>query len=302
MTINAGLHYTHLGLTGASAFEPRASVKWDFKPKQSLALSAGLHSQAEHLINYTLRREVSGIATQPNLDLELTKAAHFVLGYDRNLSAKTRLKIEAYYQRLYHIPTDPEFNGGVIINAENVYDVLDESSDLTNDGTGQNIGIDVTVERFLDKGFYYLMTGSLFESTVDGFNDEKLSTRYNSNFNLTLLGGKEWKIGKNKQNAFSANAKMLNNGGNRYTEFDFANFRPTEDGLFKLQADSYFRFDLSFNYRFNRTKTTHIVALEFQNLTNRQNTERTFPDFARGIYRRSLQSGLLPNIYYRVQL
>lgn len=301
-TINAGLHYTHLGLTGGSAFEPRASVKWDFKPKQSIALSAGLHSQAEHLINYTLLREVNGQATQPNLDLELTKAAHFVLGYDRNLSPKTRLKIEAYYQRLYDIPTDPTFNGGVIINAENVYDVLDESSILTNEGTGQNIGVDVTIERFLDKGFYYLMTGSLFESTVDGFDDQKLSTRYNSNFNLTVLGGKEWKTGKSKQNTFGANAKVLNNGGNRYTEFDFANFRPTDEGIFKLQADNYFRFDLSFNYRFNRPKTTHIIALEFQNLTNRQNTEATFPDFNRGTYRRSLQSGLLPNVYYRVQL
>jgi len=301
-TINAGVHFTHLGLTSASAIEPRASVKWDFKPNQSLVFSAGLHSQAEHLINYTLRREVNAVPTQPNLDLELTKAAHFVLGYDRNLSPKTRLKIEAYYQRLYDVPMDTTFNGGLIINAENVYDVLDESSILTNDGTGQNIGIDVTVERFLEKGFYYLMTGSLFDSTVDGFDNEKLSTRYNSNYNLTILGGKEWRTGVNNQNTFGINAKVLNNGGNRYTEFDFANFRPTEDGIFKLQADSYFRFDLSFNYRFNRPKTTHIIALEFQNLTNRQNTENTFPDFNSGTYRRSLQSGLLPNVYYRVQL
>ena len=32
---------------------------------------------------------------------------------------------------------------------------------LVNKGRGRNIGIDITLERFLEKGLYYMISGSL---------------------------------------------------------------------------------------------------------------------------------------------
>ncbi len=301
-TLNYGLHYTYFQLTKSSAIEPRFGVKWGFAPKQSLAFSAGLHSQSEHLINYTLQRQRSDSSYfQPNIHLGLTKAAHFVLGYDINLNKSTRLKVETYYQHLFDVPVDTSFIGGTILNAQDVYDVLDDSYALVGEGTGRNIGVDLTLERFFNNSYYYLVTGSLFDSSFKDVEGEIHSTRYNSRFNLTILGGKEFKVGRSKHHTISTNGKLVYNGGNRYHEWDFENRKVTEGGVFKLQADPYFRVDFAINYRVNRSASTHTLALELQNLTNRNNIGGLYPDFDNKEYRIYYQNGLIPNLNYRVE-
>lgn len=301
-TINYGIHFIHLGLTNSSAIEPRGGVKWAYSPKSSIALSAGLHSQAEHLINYTLeRKDSNGNIVQPNLGLSLTRAAHFVLAHDWNVKDNLRIKVEAYHQRLFDVPVDTSFIGGSILNADDVYDILFNSNRLQTGGTGQNTGIDVTVEKFLDKGLYWMITGSLFESTFVGQDNKTYNTRFNSGYNLTMLAGKEYNLGSNDQNKIAINGKAIFNGGNRYTEYDFDTRAPTSDGIYKLQADPYYRIDLGFTFTKNRTSSTHKITFEVQNLMNRLNTFRTFPDFDRGSYRTNTQAGIIPNINYRIE-
>ena len=301
-TLNYGLHYTYFQMTNSSALEPRFGVKWGFAPKQSLAFSAGLHSQSEHLINYTLQRQRADSSFfQPNIHLGLTKAAHFVLGYDINLNKSTRLKVETYYQSLFDVPVDTSFVGGTILNAQDVYDVLDDSYALVGDGTGRNIGIDLTFERFFADSYYYLLTGSLFESTFEDADGKRYSTRYNSRYNLTALGGKEFKVGRSKKNAISINGKLVYNGGNRYHEWDFEHKKVTEGGVFKFQAAPYFRIDFSVNYRVNRASSAHTMAIELQNLTDNQNVGGLYPDFTLKEYKTYYQNGLIPNLYYRVE-
>lgn len=302
ITINSGIHYTYFALSKSSAIEPRFGIRWKFDKKQSVAFSAGMHSQAEHLINYTVKRFKSdGTAFQPNLNLGLTKSTHLVVGYDRSISNNLRLKVEVYYQNLYDVPMDTSFVAGSILNAENVYDVLYDSRTLSNVGDGRNIGIDLTLEKFLNKGLYYLFTGSIFDSSFTGTDGKKYNTRYNSKFNLTFLIGKEYTVGKSKKNSLGLNGKILYYGGNRYSEWDFNNFNLTEGGFYKLQADPYYRFDFSINYRINKKSSTHILSLELQNLTNHKNIAEINPDFNAGTYRTSFQSGLIPNLNYRVE-
>jgi len=302
VTINWGVHFTHLDLTDSRAIEPRVGIRWKFSPKQSVAISAGLHSQAEHLINYTVRRTRSdGSTFQPNLDLELTKSAHFVVGYDRSITQNLRLKVEAYYQSLYDVPMDTSFVAGSILNAEDVYDVLYQSNTLSSTGDGRNIGIDLTLERFLSNGLYYLITGSIFDSSFTGTDGTKYNTRYNSRFNLTLLAGKEYAVGRGKKNTFGVNGRVLYFGGNRYSEWDFQRFTLTDGGFYKLQAEPYFRLDFSMNYRINKKSSTHVLTLEIQNVTNRKNIADLQPNFGTGSYDRFFQNGLIPNLNYRIE-
>ncbi len=302
ITINSGIHYTYFDLSNSSAIEPRFGIRWSLDNKQAIAFSAGLHSQAEHLINYTVVRFLpDGTPFQPNLNLGLTKSAHFVLGYDRRITDNLRIKVEAYYQNLYDVPMDTSFVAGSILNAENVYDVLYDSRSLTSVGDGKNIGIDLTLERFLNNGLYYLMTGSIFDSSFTGTDGQKFNTRYNSRFNLSFLAGKEYVVGKSKNNSVAINGKFLYYGGNRYSEWDFNNFTLTENGFYKLQADPYYRFDFSVNYRINKNSSTHMLSLELQNVTNRRNIEEIYPNFNSGTYETRFQSGLIPNLNYRIE-
>ena len=307
-TLNTGLHYMYLSLNGQSSIEPRGSIKYQFSPKQSITFAAGLHSQMEHLINYLLIRErQDGTTFQPNRDLPLTKAAHFIIGYDHNFSSDFRLKVETYYQRLFDVPIDSSFRRGSIINAESVYDVLFDSRSFQGNGLATNYGIDLTLEKFYSKGYYALLTGSLFDSKFENAQGETFSTRYNARFNLTALAGKEYQVGKGLKNTFAMNGKIIYTGGNRYDEIDWDRsieegfVVTTDDGIYKEQVKPYFRIDASAKYSINRPKATHSIMLEIQNVLNRENVFGVNYDFNNRRLRETFQSGLIPNLNYRIE-
>src|SRR5690606_4067336 len=47
----------------------------------------------------------TGTDAMPNKNIGFSKAAHYVAGYENQLGANLFFKAEAYYQRLFHIPT-----------------------------------------------------------------------------------------------------------------------------------------------------------------------------------------------------
>jgi len=68
-----------------------------------------------------------------------------------------------------------------------------------NEGTGENYGLEFTLERFFSKGYYVLGTASLFQSTYKGSDGIERSTAFNGQYVLNLLGGKEFRL---KREAF----------------------------------------------------------------------------------------------------
>ncbi|MFO7924640.1 MAG: hypothetical protein R6U58_13210 [Bacteroidales bacterium] len=101
-----------------------------------------------------------------------------------------RIKIEPYYQILQDIPVYPNSSFSII----NVTSYWAVNRQLENTGTGRNYGIDVTIERFLKDGYYYLIIGSLFDSKYVGGDGKEYSTRFNRGYVLNLLAGKEWMV------------------------------------------------------------------------------------------------------------
>ena len=84
-----------------------------------------------------------------------------MLGYDQMINAHTHLKVETYYQNLYDVPVENEPTSYIsLINAT----YSDYNTPYVNEGTGKNYGVELTIEQYLNKGFYYLGTASLYES------------------------------------------------------------------------------------------------------------------------------------------
>ena len=94
---------------------------------------------------------------------------------------------------------------------------------LVNNGKGYNYGVEVTLERFLNKGFYYLIMGSLFQSKYKGSNGVWHSTGFNTQFVSNVLPAKEFKI--NERSSFAIDTKMGIAGGQLYTPFDVAHHK-----------------------------------------------------------------------------
>ncbi len=309
-TLNTGFHVTHLGINNRISFEPRLALQYQMNPRQKLSAALGIHSKPEHIALYLSETILpDGRTISPNPDLDMTKSLHAVLGYDWKLFNNYRLKTELYYQYLYQVPvTDDTSITGFrsALNTLSVWELV-RTEALVNDGTGRNLGVDITLEKFFSKGSYFMVTASLFDSKFKGKNGTSFNTRFNSNYLLNVIGGKEFKIGKEKKNRFGLNLKYILTGGNRDTPIDVAASMQQGQAIYKLaelntlRLPNYTRIDLGVNYRINGPRMSHNIRLDIQNVLNRENVQQRFFNPSSGSYFDQTQSGLIPVFSYRIE-
>jgi len=276
LVLNAGFRYVHFFLNNTFNPEPRVGLRWSFKQNQSFSIGTGLHSQVQPLYVYfsSAYNPATKQSEKTNLDLGLTKSAHGVIAYDINLGKNTRIKAEAYYQYLFNVPvknSQPYFsvlNLGANFESPNV-------DSLVNKGTGQNYGVEFTLEKFYSKGYYYLFTTSLFQSYYTGSDNVQRNTAFNGNYVFNFLAGKEFKI--NQKHTLSLDIKFTYAGGKRYSPINLtaseASNTETRDYsmAYQYQYPSYFRMDVKPSYRLNLKKVTMEWSCDLQNITHHDN-------------------------------
>tara|TARA_B110000037_G_scaffold223139_1_gene302731 strand:- start:89827 stop:90828 length:1002 start_codon:yes stop_codon:yes gene_type:complete len=163
ITLNAGLHLQSLTLNNRFATEPRFGASWNLSKSDKLSFGYGLHSQMQPIELYFVQTSIDGIVSQPNEKLDFSKSHHLVLGYEHRFPFGITAKLLAYYQYLYDIPVQNTTSAYSILNFGADY-VSIIPSNLESSGTGENYGAELTIEKFLDKGFYFLITTSIYES------------------------------------------------------------------------------------------------------------------------------------------
>jgi hypothetical protein len=305
LTMINGLHYLQFALNNNFSVEPRMAVKWQFNEEQSFNVGAGLHSKLEGVSTYLAKRYADdGTFTQPNRDLEITKAAHFVLGYDNQIAPNTHVKIETYYQHLYDVPVEnTDTSSFSLLNRSEGY----STRQLVNEGLGKNYGVELTVERYLHKGLYYMGTLSLFRSLYTAKDGIERKSAFDNNYVANLIGGKEFKVGNPAKNkVFFVNTKLALIGGKRYSpinlEKSIAAGNEVTDELepFSKKGDAIFRTDLSIGLRRNRKHTTTEIKFDVQNILNNQTVVgEDYVQATQSIYE-GKQLGMLPTISYKI--
>jgi hypothetical protein len=272
--INAGLSNQYFLLNQSNALEPRLGLKYNITTKQAMSFGAGLHSQLQPTYLYFASDSVNGKRVQTNRNLDFTRAAHAVLAYDNNFASDFRIKTELYYQYIYHAPvkSTPGFfsalNLGADFTSPNV-------NNLVSTGTGYNYGLELTLEKFYSKGYYFLLTGSVFESKYKGSDGVLRNTAFNGNFVFNALAGKEIKI--KEKHVLSLDVRGTYAGGKRYTPIDLEASKLRGDEVrdvtraFELQYPVYFRLDVKPGYRFNSKRVTHEFTVDIQNITRNLN-------------------------------
>jgi hypothetical protein len=272
--INTGLSHQFFLLNNTNAFEPRVGLKYAINNKQALSLGGGLHSQLQPIYVYFATDSINGKRVENNRALDFTRAAHAVLAYDFNFASNFRLKTELYYQYIYHAPVKntPTYfsvlNLGADFNSPNV-------GGLVSKGTGYNYGLELTLEKFYSKGYYFLFTSSLFESKYKGSDKVERNTAFNGNYVFNLLGGKEFKIGQ--KHTLSLDVRGTYAGGKRYIPIDVnkSKFVGSEvrdySRAYSLQYPAYFRLDVKPSYRYNSKKITHEFSVDIQNISGNLN-------------------------------
>ncbi len=309
VTLNVGLNAMYLTNNQSYAIEPRIGLSYQVAEAHTLSLGYGIHHQMQALPVYFYETELSdGSSIRTNEDLDFLRSKHFVLGYDYNMGKDWRLKAELYYQKISNAAVETDSSSFSMLNAGDDF-VFPERDFLTNEGTGSNYGIEITVEKFFSKGYYGLLTVSLFDSKYEGSDGIERNTAFNSNYVVNFLAGKEFIIGKEKRNAITFDMKVTSSGGRYYTPIDLEASRAAgeevliEEEAYSLRQDPYFRLDAKLGFRLNAKKKriSQTFFVDFQNLTNRQNIFRERYNPVTENINTVYQQGFFPDILYRVQ-
>ncbi|HPI53350.1 MAG TPA: TonB-dependent receptor [Chitinophagaceae bacterium] len=308
ITINAGLHAQLFFLNQSTSVEPRLGLIFNVSPNSTLNVGYGLHAQMQPVNVYFLQStNASGQISYNNKDLDFTKSHHVVIGYNIQPLPDWRIKTEVYYQSIYKVPVTTFESSYSMLNTGSTFKT-DLQDSLVNEGTGKNYGIELTIERFFNKGYYGLFTSSLYRSKYTGSDGVERNTAFNGRYVFNLLAGKEWKLGRSQRNKFSTDIKMTNAGGRAYTPIDLTasnaiGHEQLSTDAYSSYYEPYYRIDIKAGYTLNgrKRKISHTLSLDLQNVTNHKNVfSQSYDDRAQKI-NTTYQLGFFPNVVYKLQ-
>jgi len=271
-------------------------------------LAGGLYSQMIPRSFYFIRTLTpQGEIELSNKKLGFMKSAHADFSYSWSFASDWHFKAETYYQWLYNIPVknDPNETYTILQAGGAGENVIMREGNLVNKGTGENYGIEFSIEKFMSKNYYLLFNSTLYRSTyTNGFNKKEWSTVFDGKYLFNIASGYELTLKKGW--TLFADIKGSLAGGTRYTPVLEEESKRERKVVFditrvnELQLRNYFRTDLRIGYRKNRKKFTNELAFDLQNLTNQRNIYNLIYDIDEGVYKETLLQGFMPMVTYRV--
>ena len=178
-----------------------------------------------------------------------------------------RVKLEGYYQHHFDVPVIPDSSYSLLNFAQDfAFDAT-----LANDGAGRNYGIELTLERFMRDGYYFLVTGSAFRARYRGGDGLWRDGRYDRRFAVNLLLGREFTL-NNGATVVGVNGRLTVNGGLRHSPVDEALSVERgevvyDEGVpFTEQTAAQPVADMTVTYRKNHRAFSSIWALQVKNV------------------------------------
>ena len=269
-----GVHSQYLMLNESFALEPRFALRYLVKENNVLALSYGNHHQIQPRNVYFVETQTANGSVQTNKNLDFSGAHHLTMAYDKSMSNDLHFKAETYYQYLYDIPVEQKGSTFSMANVGAAF-FIPQNDSLVNEGLGRNYGIELTLEKFLSKGYYFMANTALYKSEYQTLEKKWRSTAFDLRFALNGLAGYEkWFAQKY---AVGADLKVTYAGGKPYMPVDEAASIAQDEIVYREQEafeprfPAYFRTDLKIFYRINYKKLYTEFAIDFQNLSNHKN-------------------------------
>lgn len=259
-----------------------------------------MYSRMEKIDVYFVKTQSTG-KESVNKNLDFTKAHHLMLTYSYKLSDDMNLKFEPYFQYIYDVP----------VMADSSYSVLNRDQfyvedPLVNKGKGRNIGIDITLEKYLSKGYYYLITATLFDSRYRGGDNVWYNTKFNRNYILNASGGKEWISGKKRNRILSINLRLTLQGGDRYSPVDMQatmndpdkEVQYDERRTYSKQSSPMFLVNYTISYRVNNKKRSYEWGFVGLNAAEAKEFYGHKYNFKTGKIEKDRDASAIGNLYY----
>lgn len=307
MDLTAGLHSQYFTLSNSVSYvEPRLGWKWNLKNSQSIFAGAGMHSQTQPMYTYTYHFQ--GTSSMHNKNMDFTRSIHTGLGYEKAFKNKLNIRTETYYQYVYNVPVEINPSSFSLINMGSGFARFFPDS-IKNTGTGYNYGLEVTVQKYFDKSFFFMFSGTLYDSKYKGSDGVLRNSSFNGHYIGNLLAGKEFQV--SKKQTISLGLKITQAGGKRYGYVDLAKSKAAQDIIYRdsafneRQFKDYFRLDFKVNWKMNTAKATHEIGLDLLNIFNTKNLLGLAyaPNLANPTAEpiaQKQQLGFIPLFYYKI--
>ncbi|MDB5283193.1 MAG: TonB-dependent receptor, partial [Bacteroidota bacterium] len=177
---------------------------------------------------------------------------------------------------------------------------------LKSTGTGYNYGLEITLEKFFSNHYFFMYTASFFQSKYKAADGIWRSTAYDVNYVMNLLGGKEFVIGKKKNNIIGLDIKLIWKGGSKYTPIDLpASIASNEtiyatDQSFTQKLPDYFRIDFGTYFRRNKKQYSWVLSFDAQNVINRLNVADKIYDPVTQTIKTEKNLGIVPVMSWKI--
>lgn len=242
-------------------FSPRISAGYNIDDENRLTASTGIYHQAPTYI---------WLANNPlNSGLKQIRAIQGVVGYEHQLRADTKFRVEGYLKKYSNYPTSTQrqylimsntgvgFGTGAYANFGFDY--------LVSEGEGLANGIEFQLQKKLsDLKFYGIISLSINNSEFTPLNGKTYSSSYNQPIIFNLSGGYQW------SNEWEFSVKFRVASGVPYTPFN-------SDGTQNVAAynsktfDTIHQLDVRADRRWIFQTWNLITYIDIQNLYGKQN-------------------------------
>lgn len=310
MAFTAGIHSQYFTQGNAVSYaEPRIGWRLNMKGNQAIFAGAGMHSQAQPMYTYFYHRfDSDGNKVYDNDQMGFSRSLHTGIGYEKSFKKSLSLKTEAYYQYVYDVPVTVAPSSFSLINMGSGFARFFPEK-LMNTGDGYNYGIELTVQKYFDKSFFFLISATAYDSKYRGSDGVLRNTSYNGSYIANFLGGKEFKI--SPRQTISIGGKVTVAGGKRYGYVDAAQSNLLNEVIFidsafnERQFRDYFRADVKISWKLNAERVTHEIGLDLVNVFNTENLlsltyAPNLADPSQEPTAERTQLGFLPIFYYKI--
>lgn len=206
---------------------PRMSVSIKMLENLRFNFNTGYYHQ---LPSYTVLGFKDSTNTLANKNrLTYMSNVHVVTGIEYTTPINSRVSVEGFFKRYYNVPFMLD-NNISLANQGGGFGVVGNGPAISN-SEGRSYGAEFLYEQKLFKGFYGIVSYTLFWSQFKDVNDKFVSSSWDTRHIISMTGGKKfkrnWEIG----------LRYRIQGGTPFTPYDlaasssFARFNPSAPGI-----------------------------------------------------------------------
>lgn len=304
LTFNTGIHTQFLAISKQTSIEPRFGAQWNVADGQDLTLGFGVHRQSQPLVVY--------FGTSANESLDFTQSLHYVLGYTNRLASDLLFKAEAYYKDISHAPVERDTLSPVsLLNSGSTFGNVSSNHPLVSTGLGRTYGLELTLMKHFEDGYYFTATTSLFKQRFTGSDGVWRDGAFDNRYIINLLAGYEWKLSPTFSIEFSG--KLTLAGGAPYTPVDTVRSRMfnasgefgpqylDESRAYAVRYPDYKRLDVKIEFRQNLGSVSIVGFVTAENALNAKNILQYAWDARKNQIVAINQLGIFPYGGFRVE-